>query len=393
MLCEAELCTGCAACHNICPKHSIQMLQNKTGFWVPQINSETCIFCKECARVCPVLHKTEPAEIVAAYSGYSKSSDVLRCSSSGGIFSVLSEWVLKQGGVVFGTAFDGGNYSVSCRGTDDTTLACLCKSKYIESETAGVYQKVCLALQNGRYALFCSTPCKISAMINYAVMRGVSREKLILVDFVCHGIGSSFIWKNYLQSKEKQHGSQCESADFRCKKYGWDFSNVLKLTFQNGKEYYGDLIGDPWYRLYVKRIGLRPSCYVCDALKHSAADITCADFLGASLAQREAHSGGLSLILARSAQGRELLKIISNEMVFQSVRPEEYQYIFEVQDYGKAKSASRQLFQNFLSDGFSIGDFAKRHGGTNALRGKLMRNRMVRRFANTAYRLKGKGKT
>lgn len=55
VLFESDMeCCGCSACECICPKHAISMKENNEGFLYPIIDSEACIECKMCQRVCPV---------------------------------------------------------------------------------------------------------------------------------------------------------------------------------------------------------------------------------------------------------------------------------------------------------------------------------------------------
>ena len=55
-LCKQELCTGCLACFNICPKEAIKLEQDKEGFVYPQIDQSLCINCGQCQSVCPIIN-------------------------------------------------------------------------------------------------------------------------------------------------------------------------------------------------------------------------------------------------------------------------------------------------------------------------------------------------
>ena len=58
-ICVLKECSGCAACKNICPRNAISMKEDEKGFRYPRINSESCINCKLCEKVCPVLNLKE----------------------------------------------------------------------------------------------------------------------------------------------------------------------------------------------------------------------------------------------------------------------------------------------------------------------------------------------
>lgn len=48
------LCLGCGCCASICPKKSITLKKNnRTGLLEPRVDTETCINCQQCLKVCP----------------------------------------------------------------------------------------------------------------------------------------------------------------------------------------------------------------------------------------------------------------------------------------------------------------------------------------------------
>lgn len=47
-----EDCCGCTACYSICPQKAISMVEDEEGFLYPQIDSQKCIGCKMCVKVC-----------------------------------------------------------------------------------------------------------------------------------------------------------------------------------------------------------------------------------------------------------------------------------------------------------------------------------------------------
>lgn len=101
-------CSGCEACANICPKGAIKMIRDAEGFAYPKINSELCIQCGRCDATCPALNfkAKEIDSLPKVFTAIYEDEKILRHSSSGGIFSALSEIVLKSGGIVFGAGFD-----------------------------------------------------------------------------------------------------------------------------------------------------------------------------------------------------------------------------------------------------------------------------------------------
>ena len=72
-------CTGCGACANICPTGAITMVQNREGFYVPQIDDKKCIHCGFCDKTCPLLNKLgieNQYPIPYVYAGWNKDEKI-----------------------------------------------------------------------------------------------------------------------------------------------------------------------------------------------------------------------------------------------------------------------------------------------------------------------------
>ncbi|MCS2406970.1 4Fe-4S dicluster domain-containing protein [Bacteroides salyersiae] len=99
---DKALCCGCSACAQSCPCQCIRMVVDKEGFFYPQVDEFSCINCGLCNKVCPFENPYDSVIPVSTIA-YKHSNDVIReHSSSGGAFSTLAEYVINQGGVVFG---------------------------------------------------------------------------------------------------------------------------------------------------------------------------------------------------------------------------------------------------------------------------------------------------
>ena len=99
-------CCGCSACLQACPKHCITMQQDAEGFKYPQVDTSSCIDCGLCEKVCPFLHPYEPRTPRHTYASINNNEQIRMESSSGGIFTLLAEQIITDGGVVFGARFD-----------------------------------------------------------------------------------------------------------------------------------------------------------------------------------------------------------------------------------------------------------------------------------------------
>ena len=102
-------CCGCMACSFSCPKSAISMKEDECGFLYPEINHELCVHCNLCTKVCPLQNTYTGADAVPdIYALQNHQKAIVSESSSGGMFSLLADWTLAQGGVIYGVSFDEG---------------------------------------------------------------------------------------------------------------------------------------------------------------------------------------------------------------------------------------------------------------------------------------------
>ena len=99
-------CCGCSACVQRCPKQCISMKMDDEGFLYPQVDTSKCIDCHLCEKVCPVINQSESRIPLNVYAANNPDDNIRKESSSGGIFTMLAENTIEQGGVVFGACWD-----------------------------------------------------------------------------------------------------------------------------------------------------------------------------------------------------------------------------------------------------------------------------------------------
>ena len=353
---EKSKCSGCYACYNACPKGCIQMIADEEGFWYPQVNTENCIGCGVCEKVCPIIHKWQPDEssFTKTFAALNKNEEIRLQSSSGGIFTLIAESILEQGGVVFGAAFSDDFRSVHHIYVDKkSALEKLRGSKYVQSNIGDTYQQAKRFLDDGRKVLFTGTPCQIGGL--YSFLRK-PYENLYTQDIICHGVPSPLVWEKYVEERENKAESKTQRMFFRHKKYGWKTFAVL-FEFSNNKKYLKDLQEDPFMRAFLSNACLRPSCHACSFKSiERQADITLADFWGVQSVMPDMDDDkGTSVILIHSKKGQSLIDSIHDLIKIRDVDIAVVEKNNSAVNKSVAISPNRQfLFESIESSSFDV---------------------------------------
>ncbi|MBQ4515397.1 MAG: Coenzyme F420 hydrogenase/dehydrogenase, beta subunit C-terminal domain [Clostridia bacterium] len=315
-------CSGCHACFNICPVNCISMDYDSEGFLYPIINQSLCIKCGRCEKACPVLNKSQSAEDkINAYAGINLDENTRMQSSSGGIFSLIAEYVLDNNGVVFGASFDENQEVCHIEISEKSELSKLRGAKYLQSRIGDAYAKTEKILKEDRLVLFSGTPCQIAGIKAYL---GKEYQNLILLDIICHGVPSPKIWTEYLKQQENKNKTSFTKIGlikFREKVPGWRNYSIV-LDFGNGRKYKKLALEDSFMRAFLKNYILRPSCYNCHfKIDKSMADITLGDFWGIEKVLPDVSDNkGISLIFAHTEKGRNVLQLINEKMLCYEVK-------------------------------------------------------------------------
>ena len=141
-LAEQKQCTGCGACADACPVACISMETSEEGFLFPVVDDSRCTGCGICGSVCHVLNPPEKRMPEKAFAAWSLDDSVRTSSSSGGVYSVLGEHVLRNGGIIGGCRFDQ-NMVLKHELCD--VPGCTVRfrgSKYVQCFTDGIYRKI-----------------------------------------------------------------------------------------------------------------------------------------------------------------------------------------------------------------------------------------------------------
>ncbi len=357
---EKAKCCGCSACVQICPKQCISMTQDPEGFSYPQVCEALCVNCGLCESVCPELNEMLPStscfEKPKAYGGWNKDDELRGKSSSGGVFSLLAQYILSLGGSVYGCVLDERLAAVHVRTDNRAGLEAMRGSKYVQSDIGQTYMEVWNDLAQGQYVLFTGTPCQAAGLHTFLAQKVKDRaspiwEHIYICDFICHGVPSPAVFQSYIDTMEEKEGDTIIAFRFRLKDKRWNPSGLQPGTgIDTGS---GKFIRkypafrDAYMNGFLADLYLRPSCYDCHFkyIPKDYADVTIADFWGVDKEYPLLMDGkGTSLLLIHNARGEALFEAVKEDFAGEQV------------DYEKAIRRNPPLISS-AKENLARGDF------------------------------------
>jgi coenzyme F420-reducing hydrogenase beta subunit len=310
-------CCGCTACVSVCSKNAILMQPDDLGFFYPVVDVEKCNDCGLCETVCafnPDYSKKENLETPIAYAVRHKDMKEIETSRSGAMFIAVSDWVLQNGGVVYGAGYVEHFRVAHKRATTREDRDEFKGSKYVQSDMNTVFRQVKVDLKAELKVLFSGTPCQTSGL--RASLLNTNTENLYVCDIVCHGVPSPHFWQDYLAFIEKKQKDTAIKIDFRDKaRFGWG-AHKESFTFTDTYTY-------TYTYTFYKHIMFRHSCGVCPFTNlQRPSDITLADFWGWRKIDKKfnADNKGVSLVLVNTERGKSLFDTIKGNINYIEVK-------------------------------------------------------------------------
>ena len=269
-ICPKEKCTGCYACVNACNHGCISMQEDDMGCVHPVVDETNCIHCNLCKSSCPnniELKYSYPSKCIAAWI---EDKNKRKICASGGIGTCMSEYVIKQGGVVFGSRYDSEMTPIMTYTEDIEDLEHFKGSRYVQSLVGeDTYRNVRKFLCKDRLVLFVGTPCQVAGLKTFLRK---DYNNLITVDLICHGVSpTKYLNEEVSYLSDKYALKDISDIRFR----GNDGNNYREKIFQldENEQFYlqGFLLG----------VSMRENCYTCNyARPERISDITIGDFIG-----------------------------------------------------------------------------------------------------------------
>lgn len=306
-------CCGCTACESVCAHDAITMQPDAMGFLYPVVDSSKCVECGLCEKVCAFNEHYDTSlnlPLPDAYAARHKDMNEVETSRSGAAFIAISDYILEQGGVVYGAGYTDHFRVIHKRAATKEERNEFKGSKYVQSDLRGIFRQVKQDLKNGLIVLFSGTPCQTAGLNSFIGKK--LRERLILVDIVCHGVPSPYVWRDYLAYLEEKQGAEICWVNFRDKQeFGWA---AHKETFKFVNMGGGKM---SFTTLFYKHIIIRKSCGKCPYTNmERPSDITLADFWGWEKTDMKINKDnkGVSLVLVNTEKGREIFDKVKHRM-------------------------------------------------------------------------------
>lgn len=357
---DKSACCGCSACASVCAHHAITMRPDGMGFLYPEVDKSKCVDCGLCNHVCAFnddYDKSGNLDEPDVYAARHKDINEISTSRSGAVFIALSDWILEQGGVVYGAGYEDHFRVVHKRATNKGQRDEFKGSKYVQSDLKDTFCQIKKDLKQGYKVMFSGTPCQTSGLLSYLKLLKQDISLLYVVDLVCHGVPAPNVWRDYLKYIEKKYHAKITAVNFRDKsQFGWA---AHKESFKLDDKY---VCTSTYSDLFCKCIMFRDSCGVCHfANLKRPSDLTIGDFWGWEKVDQHINTDnkGVSLLLVNTEKGRRLFSEIENQINY--LKSDSRHCLQPNLEHPSLINPLRTEFeQNFISRGFVY--CAKKYG-------------------------------
>lgn len=239
------------------------------------------------------------------YGGRLLERTELLASSSGGAFTALSDVFLRNGDAIVCSTYNFETHRQEFRLIEDRESRDKARgSKYLQSIPGEIFKEVEVWIVNhpDKKLLFVGMGCQSAGFQKYAEWKGF-RDRVTVVDIICHGSPSPQIWREYAESLKRSSGKM-SFLTFKDKRDGW--KKPTSIAVIDGKEY----LLQKYVKVFYSRKEMRLSCHKCPyTTTERYTDITIGDFWHIEDRIPERYDEmGTSLFLIHTERGKELFE-------------------------------------------------------------------------------------
>lgn len=133
------------------------------------------------------------------YAGRLKDKSALMSSSSGGAFTALSDFFLKNDNAVVAAIYNYENHMTEFQMILDEKQRERAKSsKYMQSKPGDIYREAYRWLMENpeKELLFIGMGCQADGFRKFSEIKEI-RDRVYIVDIICHGSPSPKLWREY----------------------------------------------------------------------------------------------------------------------------------------------------------------------------------------------------
>lgn len=249
------------------------------------------------------------------YAVKNKNDGIRRESSSGGFFSAVAEYVISNGGIVYGASLNQDGTVRHIKVESMPELQKIRGSKYVQSDMGSILKNIKEEVNKGTLVLFSGTPCQCAAALKIVG----NRNNFITADLICHGVSSPKLFKSYWDLLEKAQG-KIRSFKFRDKQYPW-IQQRWSVKYENNIYDSTSYPLKSYKEIYYKTYAHRECCFYCPFAKVDRdTDFTMGDFWGIgkydeSLMDDE----GVSIVIVHTKNGHNIWGKLSQYLYFWEV--------------------------------------------------------------------------
>lgn len=373
-ICAKNKCTACKACQEVCSRQAIDFKEDATGSIYPIINQEQCVDCGACVKHCPNNQELDFKKNKTVYVAWNNDTTSRKNGASGGVASAIYDYCLNNNIKVYGVTW---NREYGCKYIEVRNVADIKRvinSKYVYSDTDGVYKSIKEQLKLGEQVVFIGLPCQVAGLYSYLAK---DYSNLLTVDIICHGVAPTAYLNQHLEHVEGRKGKRADRLLFRDPKY---VTNRFRFTL------YNQSATNPFYKRYVDeddvyQIGYhraliyRENCYNCSyAKRERLGDLTIGDFSGVgSFSEYAGERFNINCVLQNTDVGGAFLKKLNLSLEERDPRE-----AFENEGQLNHPSIPHLKRQEFLVNYESTSDFER--AASIALQNELVRNKKLMRF-------------